>query len=112
MSNQNEFYQVGEFIQYKESLEEKKTQKEREKFKNLNLDESEVKDLKLFVSSEVSVHGLISLFFLEKRDHPINESVKEELQIRKYIDESEKITTEGLKFLNSEDVKKRLEKLI
>jgi len=104
---------MSDFLSYKSKVEEEELEKnDQEQFKKLNLNESDLKDLKLFVSNDVSITGLISLFFLEKREQSVNESVKDELLLRDYITEDGKITETGIEYLNTDEVKERFKQLL
>lgn len=77
------------------------------------LSEDDKKALKLYaVNEDLSVGALVSFVLNEKVAKPIPDKFKFDLKIRNYIDEDCKITDEGKKYLDSEETKNRVLKII
>lgn len=77
------------------------------------LSEDDKKALKLYaVNEDLSVGALVSFVLNEKVSKPIPDKFKFDLKIRNYIDEDGKITSDGKKYLESDDTKNRILKII
>ena len=104
---------MSDFLSYNNKEKEiANAKKDVEQLKNLELNESEVSELKLFISEGVSITGLVSLFFLEKRKQELDETVAVELKYHGLINESNKMTVKGQEYLNSDEVKERFKQLL
>ena len=83
-----------------------------EQFSEMELAETELRELKAYVAEELSVGGLIGLFFLERRNQEVKEINKEELLIRGLVEDDGSITEKGQEYLQTEEVKERFKSLL
>ena len=97
----------------KDFMENDKEKTEQEQFNGYGLTESDIKVLKANVLSEdVPVPALINLVLREKAGNVIKEENKEDLLLREYINESGNVTEKGKEYINSDEVKEKLSKLL
>jgi len=82
-------------------------------FESLELTEKEKRILKATVlNEELSIPSLVNIILRDKAGNVIKEENKEELLIREFITENGNITEKGKAYIESEEVKERLNKLL
>jgi len=82
-------------------------------FESLDLTEKEKRILKATVlNEELSIPSLVNIILRDKAGNVIKEENKEELLIREFITENGNITEKGKAYIESEEVKERLNKLL
>lgn len=102
---------LSEYKKNKNELLRKKS--DEEQFDEIDLTLEEIQILKVKVLEEqISIPCLVDLVLLEKAGRDIKKENKKELLLRGYIDRSLKITEAGKTFVESEEVKDRLGKLL
>lgn len=85
----------------------------RKELDKINLSEDDKKALKLYaINEDLSVGALVSFVLNEKVSKPIPDKFLFDLKIRNYIDEGCKITNDGKKYLESDETKNRVLKII
>lgn len=97
----------------KEYMEKTKEQTDIDVFESLELSEKDMKVLKtITLSEEISLSALINLVLREKAGNAIKDENKEELEMRGYITEKSNITDAGKAYIETDEVKERLNKLL
>lgn len=104
-----------DIIEQKEELEQEVT--EKTEFDSMNLSEDEILEIKKLalkdiMESDLNVSELIDLVLLAKTGKAVKQKNFEPLVIREYLDMSGKITKTGRMYLEFDEVKERLRKLI
>lgn len=102
------------FTKHKKEIEEKnKPKTDEELFGEMGLNESDIEVLKIKVlKEEISIPALINLVLFANDAQVLNEEMKQELIIRRYVSTDSKITEEGMMYIESDIVKERLGKLL
>jgi len=96
-----------------EQAEKSKPKSDEEIFSDLELDESDLNALKtMTLTPEPTLSALINLVLRERAGRVIKEENKEELLLRNFINEKGNITIEGKTYIETEEVKNRLNKLL
>lgn len=90
---------------------------DKKEFDSMNLSESDLMEIKKLalkdiIESDLSVSELIDLVLLAKKGNKVKEKNFENLVIREYIDYDGKITKNGRMFLEFDETKERLRKLL
>lgn len=105
--------------QVAEVVEQKPVQdiSEKTEFNNMELSEDELLEIKKLalkdiLETDLSISELIDLVLLAKAGKPVKQKNHEALVIREYVDISGKITKTGRMYLEFDEVKERLRKLI
>lgn len=82
-------------------------------FQEMEMSEHEYNVLKYVNDKgDISVPALVNLILHENDDQVISDECKDELLIRKYINEDCQITDKGKEYLESDTTKERLKKLM
>lgn len=90
---------------------------EKDEFDSLNLSKEDLIEIKKIALSDIleqdiSIPELVDLVLLSKANKPIKEKNKEGLLIREYVDREGKITRQGRLYLEFDETKDRLKKLL
>ena len=92
----------------KKEIEQKKDENVFESL-SLELSENEMRILKrTIINEELSIPSLVNIILRDKAGNVIKEENKEELLIREFITENGNITEKGKAYIESEEVKERL----
>lgn len=96
----------------KEFIDEQ-NKSDKDVFNELEISKHEYNVLKYInEKSDLSVPSLVNLILHENDRQEIKEDSKDELLIRKYIDENSKITEIGKEYLQSKETKYRISELL
>lgn len=90
---------------------------EQEEFESLDLNSEELMEIKKLalkdiLSEDLAISELVDLVLLSKKNKPVKEKNFENLLIREYVDNDGKITKTGRMYLEFDDVKARLRKIV
>lgn len=90
---------------------------EKDEFDSLNLTNDDLMEIKKIALSDIleqdiSVSELVDLVLLSKANKAIKEKNKDGLLIREYIDREGKITRQGRLYLEFDETRERLKKLL
>ena len=97
----------------KDYMEKTKEKTEQELFNSLELSENDIKVLKSnILSEEVPIPALVNLILREKAGKVIKEENKEDLLLRELISENGNVTDKGREYINSDEIKEKLSKLL
>ena len=99
-------------------VEEKEIQlSEKEEFESLKLSKDDLLEIKKIalsdiLSEDINISELVDLVLLQKTGKSVKDKNKEGLLIREYIDRDGKITKQGRLYLEFDETKTRLQKLL
>lgn len=90
---------------------------EKEEFESLNLSKDDLLEIKKIalsdiLSEDISISELVDLVLLQKTGKTVKEKNREGLLIREYVDREGKITKQGRLYLEFDETKERLQKLL
>ena len=108
---------VPETIIVEEPIKEEVQLSEKEEFNSLNLTNDDLMEIKKIALSDIleqdiSVSELVDLVLLSKANKSVKEKNKDGLLIREYIDREGKITRQGRLYLEFDETRERLKKLL
>lgn len=97
----------------KEYMKDSVSKTDSEQFKSLELSEKDKHVLKsTTINSEPTVSALVNLVLREKAGNVIKEENREYLFLRGFISENDNITRAGKDYIETDEVKERLNKLL